>query len=64
MRPGAIRFAQVALGLSALTTVLIATSGAWPPRAPGTVLPLTALVLAYDALWILYLIWCGRNVRT
>jgi len=63
MRPGAIRFAQIALGLSALTTVLIAISGAWPPRAPGTVLPLTALVLAYDALWILYLIWCGRRVQ-
>lgn len=63
MRPGAIRFAQIALGLSAGITLLIAVSGAWPPRAPGTVLPLTALVLGYDGLWILYLRWCGRRVR-
>jgi hypothetical protein len=62
-RPGAVRFARLAIGLSAVTTVLIAISGAWPPRAPGTVLPLTALVLAYDAAWILYLSWCGRQVR-
>lgn len=55
LRSGASRFAQVALALSGATTVLIAASGAWPPRAPGTLLPLTALVIAYDVAWITYL---------
>ena len=54
-RPGSIRFAQVALALSAATTLMIAVSDAWPPRAPGTVVPLTAGVLLYDVAWIVYL---------
>lgn len=63
MQPGSVRFAQSALALSAATTLAIAVSGAWPPRAPGTGVPLTALVLLYDGLWIVYLGWCERKVR-
>jgi hypothetical protein len=55
MSPGSVRFAQVALALSAATTLAIALSDAWPPRAPGELVPLTILVLLYDAAWILYL---------
>lgn len=62
LRPGSITFAQAALALSAITTLLITVSGAWPPRAPGTVAPLTALVLLYDILWIGYLRYVARSV--
>ena len=61
MRPGSVRLAQVALALSAATTLVIAVSGAWPPRAPGTLLPLTTLVIAYDLAWIGYLDFVGQR---
>ena len=61
MRPGSIRLAQAALALSAVTTLVIAVSGAWPPRGPGTVLPLTALVISYDVAWIGYLNFVGQR---
>ena len=60
-RPGSIRLAQTALGLSAFTTLLVAVSGAWPPRAPGTIAPLTALVIFYDVAWIGYLQFVERR---
>jgi hypothetical protein len=60
-RPGATTLARLALVLSASLTLGTFATSAFPPAAPpGLAGPLTALMLAYDAAWFVYLSVAGE----
>jgi hypothetical protein len=64
-RPGAVRLAIAALGLSAASDVFTLSTSIWPNnRMPGDTPFYIAGVLAFDAGWILYLLGSRRVRRT
>jgi len=51
-----VRFARLAIALSAGVTMLTALTQALPPSAPpGLATPMLLAALAWDGAWILYL---------
>jgi hypothetical protein len=55
-RPWGVRFARVAMVLSAAATIANAVTGALPSNAPpGLAGPTLAVTLIWDAAWVIYL---------
>ena len=63
-RPGALVLARVAVALSIAGLIVTSITRSIPDnRPPGTALPITAALIAYNAAWFVYLTWAARQPR-
>jgi hypothetical protein len=63
-RPGALMLARVAIALSVVGLLITASTSALPDnRPPGTALPTTVALVAYNAAWFAYLTWAAHTSR-
>jgi hypothetical protein len=63
-RPGALVLARAAIALSVGGLLITTSTSALPDnRPPGTALPTTVALVAYNAAWFAYLTWVAHTRR-
>ena len=63
-RPGALALARVAVALSIMGLIVTSITRSIPDnRPPGTALPITVALIAYNAAWFMYLTRAARRFR-